>query len=72
MHSSLFGWLLTSGTLRAFILEFVIRDGTDHTTVEPRIEAVLQQLRDGSAELHFDDETRTWKSLKRSRNALLP
>ena len=52
-------WLLSPTTLRAVVLEFVTRDGTDDTMVKPRIEAVLQQLRDGSAELHFDDETKT-------------
>ncbi len=52
-------WLLTTSTLRAVVLEFVTRDGTDHTTVEPRIDAVLQQLQNGIAELHFDGETKT-------------
>jgi uncharacterized protein YheU (UPF0270 family) len=52
-------WLLTTLTLRAVIAEFVTRDGTDDTAVEPRIETVLKQLRDGSAELHFDGETKT-------------
>jgi uncharacterized protein YheU (UPF0270 family) len=52
-------WLVTPSTLRAVILEFVTRDGTDDTAVQPRIDAVLKQLRDGSAELHFDGKTRT-------------
>ena len=43
--------------LRAVIAEFVTRDGTDHSAVEPRIEAILQQLRAGSIELHYDEET---------------
>ena len=35
------------------------RDGTDHSSVERRVEEVLRQLDAGCAELHFDDETKT-------------
>jgi uncharacterized protein YheU (UPF0270 family) len=51
--------LLTTATLRAVVLEFVTRDGTDHSVVELRIEAVLRQLDGGSVELHFDDATKS-------------
>lgn len=47
---------LAPDTLRAIVQEFVTRDGTDHTEVEKRIAAVLQQLADGQAELHFDSD----------------
>ncbi|MCA9157552.1 MAG: YheU family protein [Planctomycetales bacterium] len=50
---------LSSTALRAVIEEFVTRDGTDHSSVERRIETVLQQLLAGRVELHFDNETRT-------------
>ncbi len=46
-------------TLRAVVMEFVTRDGTDDSPVEPRIESVLAQLESGRAELHFDEETRS-------------
>jgi uncharacterized protein YheU (UPF0270 family) len=49
--------LLSSATLRAVIEEFVSRDGTDHSSIERRIETVLSQLDAGIVELHFDDET---------------
>jgi uncharacterized protein len=41
------------------VTEFVTRDGTDHSPVQPRIESVLEQLARGRAELHFDDATRS-------------
>jgi uncharacterized protein len=50
---------LSPAALRAVIEEFVTRDGTDHSSVEPRIEAVLHELDAGRAELHFDDETQS-------------
>ena len=50
---------LSPATLRAVVQEFVTRDGTDHSLVERRIEAVLHQLDAGRAELHFDGETET-------------
>lgn len=50
---------LSPATLRAVVQEFVTRDGTDHSPVEPRIESVLRQLETGRVELHFDDETQT-------------
>ena len=50
---------LSSATLRAIVEEFVTRDGTDHSSVERRIEKVLLQLNAGRVELHFDGETQT-------------
>jgi uncharacterized protein len=50
---------LTSEVLRAIVAEFVTRDGTDHSSVEQRIELVLRQLDVGCAELHFEEETAT-------------
>jgi hypothetical protein len=51
--------LLSATALRAVVEEFVTRDGTDHSSVEQRIEAVLGQLAAGHVELHFDDATKT-------------
>lgn len=51
--------VLVPATLRAIVLEFVTRDGTDHSSVERRVESVLRQLQSGRAQLHFDDETKT-------------
>lgn len=50
---------LTPNALRAVVQEFVSRDGTDHSSVERRIEAVLRQLESGRVELHFDEQTET-------------
>ena len=50
---------LSSVTLRAVVQEFVSRDGTDHTSVEQRIEDVMRQLDAGSVELQFDTGTAT-------------
>lgn len=46
-------------TLRAIVQEFVTRDGTDHSTVEQRVQTVLWQLEAGRVELHFNDQTQT-------------
>jgi uncharacterized protein len=51
--------LLSPFALRAIVEEFVTRDGTDHSSVEQRIERVLRQLDVGSVELHFDQATAT-------------
>ena len=51
--------LLSPAALRAVVEEFVTRDGTDHSSVERRIETVMRQLDAGLAELHFDSETET-------------
>lgn len=50
---------LSPVALRAVVEEFVTRDGTDHSSVEPRIELVLRQLVAVSVALHFDHETGT-------------
>ena len=50
---------LSPDALRGVVLEFVTRDGTDHTEVEPRVERVLQQLRDGIVVLTFDPDAGT-------------
>ncbi len=50
---------LSPAALRAVIEEFVTRDGTDNSFVEPRIKLVLRQLDVGSVELHFERETET-------------
>ena len=50
---------LPAATLRAIVNEFVTRDGTDHSSVERRVENVLQQLEAGRVELHFDGQTET-------------
>lgn len=50
---------LAPATLAAIVLEFVTRDGTDHSSVDRRIESVLRQLDNGEAELHFDPESQT-------------
>jgi uncharacterized protein len=49
--------LLSAAALHAVIEEFVSRDGTDHSSIERRIDTVLSQLNAGNLELHFDDET---------------
>ena len=50
---------LSAVALRAVVEEFVSRDGTDHSPIEQRIERVLNQLKIGLAELHYDQETET-------------
>ena len=51
--------LLSPAALRAVVEEFVTRDGTDNSCVEPRILQVLHQLDVGSVELHFEHATET-------------
>ena len=51
--------LLSPAALRAVVEEFVTRDGTDHSSVERRIESVMRQLDAGIVELHFDDKSET-------------
>jgi len=50
---------LEPSILRKVVEEFVTRDGTDSSSVETRIETVLKQLKNGQAELHFDNNTKT-------------
>jgi uncharacterized protein YheU (UPF0270 family) len=51
--------LLSPAALQVVIEEFVSRDGTDHSSIERRIDTVLSQLTAGKVELHFDDETKS-------------
>lgn len=55
---------LAPPTLRAIVVEFVTRDGTDHSSVDNRIEAILRQLKSGQVELHFDAESTTTNVVK--------
>jgi len=50
---------LSPTALRSVVEEFVTRDGTDHSSVDQRIELVLRQLDVGRVELHFDQATET-------------
>ena len=45
--------------LKEVVEEFVTRDGTDHSGVKQRVIDVLEQLENGSVELHFDNDTCT-------------
>ena len=56
---------LVPATLRAVVAEFVTRDGTDHSSVEGRIEEVLLQLEAGRVQLHFDEESKTCNIVQR-------
>ena len=51
-------------TLINLIKEFVMREGTDYThsdySIEMKIESVHRQLRDGRAQIVFDDEEQTF------------
>ncbi len=51
--------ILSPRALREIVEEFVTRDGTDHSESTQRILVVLDQLEDGTVELHFDSETGT-------------
>ena len=64
--------LLSPFALRAIVEEFVTRDGTDHTSVEERIELVLSQLDVGNLELHFDQSTRPPNILPKSKSRRMP
>jgi uncharacterized protein len=48
---------LMPATLRAIVEEFVTRDGTDHSSVDGRVNEVLSQLETGSVQLYFDEDT---------------
>lgn len=50
---------LQPDTLAAVVQEFVTRDGTDHSSVEQRVAAVMRQLVSGDVEIYFDPETET-------------
>ena len=50
---------LSPAALRAVVEEFVTRDGTDHSLVERRLQAVLRHSEAGRVEVHFDDVTKS-------------
>ena len=50
---------LSRVALKEVVEEYVTRDGTDHSSVKQRVIDVLEQLQNGSVELHFEIETRT-------------
>lgn len=50
---------LSPMALRAVVEEFVTRDGTDHSSIERRIETVLRHLEAGRVAVYFDEETKT-------------
>jgi uncharacterized protein len=56
--------LLSPTALRAVVEEFVTRDGTDHSSVEQRVDNVLRQLDAGRVELHFDGKTETCRIIR--------
>jgi uncharacterized protein len=61
--------LLSPAALRAVVQEFVTRDGTDHSSVERRIENVMRQLDGGRVELHFDAKTETCNIVQLAENS---
>ena len=63
---------LSPTALRAVVEEFVTRDGTDHSSVEHRIELVLHQLDVGGVELHVEPETETCNILPLDEGRNLP
>ena len=60
---------LVPATLRAVVLEFVTRDGTDHSSVETRVEEVLNQLQMGCVRLHFDEGNKLMQHSAKRRRA---
>ncbi|MCL4153886.1 UNVERIFIED_CONTAM: hypothetical protein GTU68_026123 [Idotea baltica] len=60
---------LVPSTLRKVIEEFVTRDGSDISSIDARIEAVLKQLENGRAELHFDDDSKTCNIIASDRSS---
>ena len=63
---------LSPPALRAVVEEFVTRDGTDHSSVEHRIELVLHRLEAGGFEGHFEPETETCNILPLNEGRNLP
>ena len=51
---------LQPSTLRALVEEFITREGTDYGdevfSLEQKVEAVMGQLRRGTAAIEYDDE----------------
>jgi uncharacterized protein len=50
---------LLPATLRAIAIEFVTRDGTDHSNVEIRVEKILAQVAADRLDLHFDEASQS-------------
>lgn len=54
---------LEAKILRAVIVEFVTREGTDYGdrvfTLDEKVAAVVRQLKEGSARIVFDSESET-------------
>ena len=50
---------LSPSALDAIILEFVTRDGTDHSAIDQRIAAVLRQLKNHQVAIEFDSDAET-------------
>ncbi len=52
---------LQPSTLRALVEEFITREGTDYGdevfSLEQKVEAVMNQLRRGTAAIEYDDES---------------
>ncbi len=61
---------LQPDTLRRVIREFVLREGTDYShkeyEIEGKIQSVLNQLKDGSADLFFNPENETFNILAKN------
>jgi uncharacterized protein len=51
--------LLSDIALRAIVLEFVTRDGTDYSAIDRRVDEVLAQLATGAVEINFNRESRS-------------
>ncbi len=51
--------MLDPSTLNRLIEEFVTRDGTDMHDASSKIKQVLEHLKNGTAHISFDAETKT-------------
>lgn len=49
--------LLDAATLRSVLEEFVTRDGTEHSEVEAKVDAVQRLLEAGEVSLWYDPDT---------------
>ncbi|MFT4553178.1 MAG: hypothetical protein ACI9S8_001814 [Chlamydiales bacterium] len=50
--------------LKSIMEEFASRDGTDISDMEEKLEKIDRQLKEGSAKLVFDDESKTCNIVK--------
>lgn len=60
---------LSPAALRAVVQEFVTRDGTDHSSIDKRIEMVLRQLDAGLVELHFNEDDESCNILSKAEGS---